>query len=83
MQDMLKQDLKVGDTVAYVYVNDNGKVSTITGKIEAFARVDRRTSAYCRKIFTGNSKSANKIARDTWRGRTRLPSVCCVVQRTG
>ena len=39
MQDMLKQDLKVGDTVAYVYVNDNGKVSTITGKIEALGKV--------------------------------------------
>ena len=39
MQDMLKQGLKVGDTVAYVYVNDNGKVSTITGKIEAVGKV--------------------------------------------
>ena len=39
MQDMLKQDLKVGDAVAYVYVNDNGKVSTIRGKIEALGKV--------------------------------------------
>ncbi len=38
MKDMLGQNLLVGDLVAYVYPNVNGKTSTIAGKVVAIGK---------------------------------------------
>lgn len=36
MEDMLKQELELGDVVAHVYPNSNGKTSALIGKITKF-----------------------------------------------
>lgn len=33
MEDMLKQELELGDVVAHVYPNSNGKTSALIGKV--------------------------------------------------
>ena len=59
MEEMLKQELELGDLVAYVYPNSNGKTCTLVGKIVEFTKKGCRIVTQTKETY--NVKNVIKL----------------------